>query len=271
MKHDMKETLTTCVQLKLLKNSRAWSQCRRNLKLSSEHWRDHRTPVVFRCNNKACKKDYISVRQGSFFEQSNLSFEQVLLIVNLFCANVTSYEQIQFQAQLDNDKLSSATIADWLSYCREVCLESIIKQTPTVIGGAGCTVEIDESKFGKRKYNKGRLVEGQWVVGGICLETNDIFLALCPENKRDAETSLDIINRHVNKSSTIITDCWRAYDRLDEQGWQHLTVNHQYNFVGAHCFNIIVCTVIITCTVRIMNTAQIGTCAWWTTATQQQI
>ena len=32
----------------------------------------------------------------------------------------------------------------------------------------GMTVEIDESKFGKRKYQRGRLIKGQWVLGGIC-------------------------------------------------------------------------------------------------------
>jgi len=41
----------------------------------------------------------------------------------------------------------------------------------------GLTVKVDKSKFGKRKY-KGRLVEGQWVIGGICRETGDIFGSL---------------------------------------------------------------------------------------------
>ena len=39
------------------------------------------------------------------------------------------------------------------------------------IRGIGKVVEIDESKFGKRKYSRGRPVEGQWVFGGICPET----------------------------------------------------------------------------------------------------
>ena len=69
------------------------------------------------------------------------------------------------------------------------------------------------------------------MIGGICRETKDTFLAPCPDNKRDAPTLIDIIERHVNKDTTIITDCWRAYDGLMQQGWHHLTVNHQYNFV----------------------------------------
>ncbi|KCZ79039.1 hypothetical protein H312_03578, partial [Anncaliia algerae PRA339] len=43
------------------------------------------------------------------------------------------------------------------------------------IGGFGHIVEIDESKFSKRKYNVGRLVRSPWIVGGIDLTTNQIF------------------------------------------------------------------------------------------------
>ena len=46
------------------------------------------------------------------------------------------------------------------------------------VGGPGHIVEIDESKFGKRKYNKGHPVgDKSWVFGGIC-RTDKNFLQL---------------------------------------------------------------------------------------------
>ena len=230
------KTFNFCCEIGLIKNTRTCPRCRRELKLTHDRRSGHTNPVVFRCTNNNCKKQYISVHDGTFFEGTKLSAVQILVLVSVFCGgragNAPSYEDIRFHSQIGPTELSSETIADWLSFCREVCLETVSRETPTLIGGAGLTVEVDESKFGKRKYDKGRLVEGQWVVGGICRETKDIFLAVCPHNKRDAPTLLDIIERHVNKHSTIITDCWRAYDGLSDQGWQHLTVNHTYNFVG---------------------------------------
>ena len=36
---------------------------------------------------------------------------------------------------------------------------------PAPLGGPGVIVEVDEAKFGKRKYNKGSYRERQWVIG----------------------------------------------------------------------------------------------------------
>ena len=103
------------------------------------------------------------------------------------------------------------------------------------IGGPGIIVEIDESKFGKRKHHKARIVEGQWVFGGICRETREIFLVPLPNNKRDRATLIEpIILEHIKPGTTIISDCWIAYDKLGTVGFQHLTVNHSYNFIDPH-------------------------------------
>ena len=108
----------------------------------------------------------------------------------------------------------------------------------TQLGGPGRIVEIDEAKFGKRKYNRGRQVEGSWVLGGIERDTTKCFLAVCPDNRRNEATLLPIIRHYVAPGSTIITDKWKAYINLGNHGYVHEDVNHSRNFVdpatGAH-------------------------------------
>ena len=52
------------------------------------------------------------------------------------------------------------------------CLNNSVEK----IGGEGEIVKIDESKFGKQKYNVGRVIEGQWVFGGVCRNTKGFFI-----------------------------------------------------------------------------------------------
>ena len=53
------------------------------------------------------------------------------------------------------------------NYARELIAESFVGRQAAAgkIGGIGKVVQIDETKIGKRKYNRGRMVEGHWVIG----------------------------------------------------------------------------------------------------------
>jgi hypothetical protein len=75
------------------------------------------------------------------------------------------------------------------------------------IGGEGITVEIDESKFAKRKSNRGHHVEGAWIVGGVERTEQRRLFARVVEN-RSAETLYEIIGAHVHPGSIVLTDCW---------------------------------------------------------------
>ena len=60
----------------------------------------------------------------------------------------------------------------------------------------GLVIEIDETKIGKRKYNRGRMVEGSWIPGfiqSVDTEGDGFRLEICPDNKRDAETLIPLI------------------------------------------------------------------------------
>jgi len=73
--------------------------------------------------------------------------------------------------------IGHSACVDWASYCREICLNAYI-QHPRQIGGPNKTVEIDESKFGKRKFYRGHHVEGCWVFGGIERESGKVFMEI---------------------------------------------------------------------------------------------
>lgn len=49
------------------------------------------------------------------------------------------------------------------------------------IGGPGTIVEIDECKIGRRKYHRGRVVEGNWILGMIERGNPSAYcLEICP-------------------------------------------------------------------------------------------
>lgn len=90
-------------------------------------------------------------------------------------------------------------------------------------------MEIDEAKIGKRKFNKGRMLKGQWIFGGIERATNKVFIV--PVENRSSKTLLPLIRKYIAPGSIIYSDCWRAYNDLKNENYTHQTVNHSENFV----------------------------------------
>ena len=116
--------------------------------------------------------------------------------------------------------------------CRlvDVCAQYFIDHLK-VIEGPGVEVEIDKSKFGRRKYNRGRRVDGHWVFGGgMERVTGECFLV--EVDRRDATTLLPLIQQHIRPGSVVYSDEWSAYNQLGTvTGCNHQTVNHSVHFV----------------------------------------
>ena len=88
----------------------------------------------------------LSIRTGSWFAQTNMTLEEILKFTYWWCQDL---EQSQITLEL---QLARGTGVDWDSFCREVC-EITMFDNSEKIGGEGKIVQIDESKFGKRKYH----------------------------------------------------------------------------------------------------------------------
>jgi transposase-like protein len=116
-------------------------------------------------------------------------------------------------------------------FCRETMLV-FSEGCSLKIGGPNRTVEIDESKFGRRKYHRGHPVKGQWVFGGVERESGKTFLL--PVQDRTADTLMTIIRDWIEPGTTVIIECWGANHPLGSQGYRHRTVNHSIHFVDPH-------------------------------------
>lgn len=99
------------------------------------------------------------------------------------------------------------------------------------IGGNRVIVEIDEAKFGRRKYHRGRLITGQWLFGDVQCNTKKMFVVLILSCK--AEVLLSLIQKYSVPGSIIYSDCWKAYEKIDKNIYQHGVVNHSKNFVDS--------------------------------------
>ncbi|GFT94483.1 DDE_Tnp_IS1595 domain-containing protein [Trichonephila clavipes] len=176
---------------------------------------------IGRC--KKCRAEK-SIRVGSWFSCSKLNLQEILRL---------TWDLITGAKTCDIERksgFSSATLADWRRFVHEQVLDHV-ELTSSKIGGVGKVVEVDESKFGKRKYHKGRSEEGQWVFGGVQCDSGKLFLMAVHD--RNQRTLMEIIMEWIEPGTTIISDCWKAYnhDVLTTEGFNHLTVYHSMNFV----------------------------------------
>ena len=69
-----------------------------------------------------------------------------------------------------------------------------------------------------------------WVFGGICRETREVFMVRVPDRTR--VTLYGYIKKHIREGTNIISDEWRAYATLDQEGYTHQTICHKRNFVS---------------------------------------
>ncbi|XP_053214404.1 uncharacterized protein LOC128397685 [Panonychus citri] len=190
----------------------AWAQSA-GLLLSSVQCRQHRAPMVFypnrgpfgsfRCpkhaKHRSSEPSEVSAASGSIFEDSKLPLDKVLRLMFEWSCDA-SYEVTHRETGV-----SSRTTADWYRAIRESITMAFLQDQDDrgKIGGPGCVVQVDEAKFGRRKYHRGRTIEGHWVLGMIQDGSQDLRLVVCPGNSRTSKTLTPIIVDHVADDTTM--------------------------------------------------------------------
>ncbi|KCZ75116.1 hypothetical protein H311_03912, partial [Anncaliia algerae PRA109] len=80
-----------------------------------------------------------------------------------------SIDLTQKRCMLEGNTQSKKTCGNWY---KKLSLQTyyIMKTLQrTKIGGIGHVIEVDESKFSKRKFNVGRAMRSPWILGGVDL------------------------------------------------------------------------------------------------------
>uniref|UniRef100_A0AAR5PLX5 ISXO2-like transposase domain-containing protein n=1 Tax=Dendroctonus ponderosae TaxID=77166 RepID=A0AAR5PLX5_DENPD len=179
--------------------------------------------LVFHCertspspeNGRQCDTSF-TILKGSFFEKSAITLEKVARLVMLYlCRPVPRHRFISAETNLD-----SHTLINWYSSIREVFIFWAGQQS-SQIGGEGEVVEIEWRKGG-------RLKDSPWIFGGIQRSSGQFFVA--PTEDRSSATFLHIFQEKIRSGTTVVSDCWKPNDYLDEEDVYDLTVNYSMHF-----------------------------------------
>lgn len=228
------------IERKLISESCICTHCDKPMTIRTRPTKDTTDSCGWQCTYGQCPKRLTTktIRHGSFFQKSRIPLTKWIYLMYLWSQETPVVKAI------DNTKLSEKTVIQVYQYLRDVCSTKLLN-TPCQLGGPGVIVQIDESLFNhKSKYQRGRRAnKEQWVFGIADTSVKPAITYLQTVDKRDAATLLPIIERVVAPGSTVHSDEWKAYKKIQEKcGLQHQTVNHSINFVdpidGTHTQNI---------------------------------
>lgn len=185
---------------------------------------------LFICRNYKCEKSK-SPFTNTIFNNKKLPINIQLHLLYEFLKK-TNGSIISSSLEIDKN-----TVSAYKKLFRTHIKNKQLINKRNKIGGRNKIVEIDETKIGKRKYNRGHKVEGSWVIGGIerstlknKIKNENKRLFMCPIPKRNAENIEKIISKYIKKGTTVYTDLWKGYKNINKLGYKHGTVNHSEHF-----------------------------------------
>lgn len=178
----------------------------------------------FRCGKKNCRLER-SIFKKTFFEKTKLKLNVMIYIIYNFLYDMP------IQSIIETSGVFSEAVCNISSYVRQLLGDNVDKES-VVVGGEDIIVEVDETKLGKRKYNKGHRVEGVWVIAGV-ERTFERKIFVQEVENRNEETITNILKVYLKPGSIVYTDGWKPYvNACKVLGLRHQTVNHSKNYVN---------------------------------------
>lgn len=176
---------------------------------------------VVRCTWKHCGST-ITLWSKTVLENSKITFLEFLAILDLWLMNMPLHLICKLMF------IDRKTLRRLLSNVSSVLVPKYYSSIQKIVGN-NVEVEVDESKFGKRKYHRGHRVDGVWVLGMV-ERTTSRRIVVIPVNDRSRPTLSSILHQYVEKDSVLLSDCWKAYANSNLYFKSHNTVNHSIGF-----------------------------------------
>ena len=184
----------------------------------------------------ACRKPF-TVRIGSIFEDSKLPLHLWLQVIHLMCASKKGISTRQIQRFLS----CSMKTAWHLTHRIRHAMSGSSEGGP--LGGAGRTVEVDETYFGNlpahkapsRQSRTGRVAQGPSFKRGILslVERGGEVRSFYVEGTKSEDVA-KIVRENVAKESHLNTDEHRMYRKVGEDFASHDAVNHSKKEYGRY-------------------------------------
>ena len=182
---------------------------------------DERLYLPRECKTLQCRyKHPVGLFRDTIFEK-HIPKNKILHVIYLFLQKAP---QRMIQSMTG---LACKTVTWLLKTLREACEKAYFHDLEAggQVGGPGIIVQIDEAKYGKRKYNRGHMIEGNWVFGAIeyimgsegKMKAGKFFA--CVVEERTEAYLKPLIETHIAPGSLIYSDCWKAYENIGEWKW----------------------------------------------------
>jgi len=200
---------------------------------------------IVECNCPKCEWQWrpglefeASIFRGSLFQNCKVPKNKVFHCMWLWIHKVKSSVAAHMLCWQED------TVGRWYRYFRQIVSQMInnhIVGEGVQSGGIGeqgnpIVVEIDESKFGKRKCNKGRRVRANWVIGMV-ERTEQRRCVMVVVEKRNQDVCVALVRKHIKEGSIIFSDEWKGYNPINKQcdkAYNHKTLCHKREFVKVH-------------------------------------
>ena len=163
---------------------------------------------------RGCNKT-VNPATNTWFENHKLPIHYYLATLFAFVWKIPVNQcLLHLQNREDNQTISSTTVTDHYSFCREIC-EVIASQVEGQLGGPGLTIQCDEIFLTRRKYNRDRYTHSHSIVSFriYCRETKEgLYFRTNGKSKHDL---WPLLSKYVHPEiKHICTDQAKQYKKV---------------------------------------------------------